>query len=535
LKTPRHVKHISGSLWGLILITVVGGCLRFYRLGDFPLTHVEALTYWASQRSLTEIVAWIPTWEFHPPFFNVFMKAWTQFGTSESALRSLSALANTATIPLVFLLGRIVGRGSDGVWLGIGGALFFALSPLHLEYSQVARYHALVTLTATASLCGAAWLIVNPTEACRPLWMVGPTGPRQAADAPSGERWAAWLALILGGALSLWLHNLSVLVVFSLFLALLYHFGLKMQWNKIALANTVVAGLAILLLWSPFLYFLWMQAGNLSNQFWLPPLTFFYVASEVDRLFGVNHVHFLMFIPLAIAAAVGLWLIGQRRGWSVSILLAVVIALPIILVLTASLTVRPIFLHRTLIWVTIPYYVCVASGLTFFRQTWMRLGGMAVLAIFLLAGSVVYYKAHDQQDWDEVVDLISQSGMGRSIVFLLPNAIQLPFEYYAEKHSLDAEIVSLPTAFPGLDSPNPFPADTTAGPQITWADTPKIQALLERRTPVWLVSWDPLQNELFDPDRLLLPLLHENRMLVEEHHLFGGDLGVYRFEPGDHK
>ncbi len=70
-------------------------------------------------------------------------------GTGEVGLRSLSALAGVATVPVAYLLGlELRGRRA-----GIAAAAFVAVNPMLLWYSQEARGYALFSLlTAVAAL-----------------------------------------------------------------------------------------------------------------------------------------------------------------------------------------------------------------------------------------------------------------------------------------------------------------------------------------------------------------------------------------------
>ena len=94
-----------------------------------------------------------------PPLYYALAWVWTQVtGTGEFGLRSLSALAGVATIPVAYLIGiELRGRRA-----GLAAAALVAVNPMLLWYSQEARAYALLALLGAISLlycarpCGAA-------------------------------------------------------------------------------------------------------------------------------------------------------------------------------------------------------------------------------------------------------------------------------------------------------------------------------------------------------------------------------------------
>jgi 4-amino-4-deoxy-L-arabinose transferase-like glycosyltransferase len=87
------------------------------------------------------------------PLYVLILRPWVAlFGSSDGAVRLLSVLFSTATIPATYALGRVLaGRAA-----GLLGALFFALSPYAVELGQEAALYALAALATTAALA-AGW------------------------------------------------------------------------------------------------------------------------------------------------------------------------------------------------------------------------------------------------------------------------------------------------------------------------------------------------------------------------------------------
>lgn len=125
-------------LW-LTGILLLGAALRFYRLGDWSLWFDEALTI--SDALHTD------HWSFHyrPLNYMVTKVALEALGSNEFAARLVPCLLGIATIALTYWLVRsLLGHRQ-----GLLAALFLALSPWHIYWSQNARHYSLVMFTVS--------------------------------------------------------------------------------------------------------------------------------------------------------------------------------------------------------------------------------------------------------------------------------------------------------------------------------------------------------------------------------------------------
>ena len=138
----------------------------------------------------------IPDSESTPPLYYVLAWLWTQVvGTGEVGLRSLSALLGTATIVVVWALGRRLG----GERAGLAAAALVAFNPMLVWFSQEARGYALLALLG--ALSALLWLraLERPRDGARALLAWGAVAALALAThyyaifliAPQ----AAWLAL----------------------------------------------------------------------------------------------------------------------------------------------------------------------------------------------------------------------------------------------------------------------------------------------------------------------------------------------------
>ncbi|HYP55909.1 MAG TPA: glycosyltransferase family 39 protein [Solirubrobacterales bacterium] len=140
----------SRAFWIVAGLTLLAAGLRFATLGLQAYHHDEIVTasrvlradFWHAMEA-------VGFSESAPPLYYALAWPWTQMtGTGEFGLRSLSALAGVATVPVAYLLGAELRDRRAG----IATAALVAVNPMLLWYSQEARSYALLALLASLSL-----------------------------------------------------------------------------------------------------------------------------------------------------------------------------------------------------------------------------------------------------------------------------------------------------------------------------------------------------------------------------------------------
>jgi uncharacterized membrane protein len=129
-------------------LVVAAIALRFPTLGQQSFWGDETLTAWELRHPLGTAIANLPKLEASPPLYFLLSWGWTHvFGVGEAGLRSLSAVAGVAIVPVVYMAARMLFSRRAGL---IAGALA-AFSPALVWYSQEARPYALAFLFSAAS------------------------------------------------------------------------------------------------------------------------------------------------------------------------------------------------------------------------------------------------------------------------------------------------------------------------------------------------------------------------------------------------
>jgi len=166
-------------LAGIVLLAAV---LRFATLGDQSYWFDEATTVHLLRMDLGGMLGAIPDSESTPPLYYVVAWFWAKvLGTGEVGLRSLSALAGTATVAVVYAIGaRAVGARA-----GLIAAALAATNPLLLWYSQEARAYALLVLLAALTVLVLPRALERPTAGRLTAW-AALSALAVATIAPSG-------------------------------------------------------------------------------------------------------------------------------------------------------------------------------------------------------------------------------------------------------------------------------------------------------------------------------------------------------------
>ncbi|MFH1791957.1 MAG: glycosyltransferase family 39 protein [Candidatus Omnitrophota bacterium] len=131
---------LTAVLLGGILLVGLG--LRIYSLGRYSLWYDEALSALQAGQ-LAKVNFAYGT----PPAYIFFLSLWIKLTVSEFGLRLPSVIFGSASIVMMFLLGKVF----FSTRAGLLGAFLLALSPFHIYYSQAARMYTAVAFFTLSS------------------------------------------------------------------------------------------------------------------------------------------------------------------------------------------------------------------------------------------------------------------------------------------------------------------------------------------------------------------------------------------------
>jgi uncharacterized membrane protein len=529
-KTPEQLQIRFTYHYLFAFSMLLGAFLRFYGIGSEPFWLDEAWSYWFSSRTMIELWTIIPKWETNPPFYYTILKVWMNLlGSSEPSLRSLSAAMSIGCIPIVFMIGRLLGKSIGGEWVGAIAALMFSVSPVHIQYAQEARTYAMLTFAATLTLYSFLWIMTHPAAACEPM-IRKVFGLRQYSKA--GCIWSEsspWIIATVAVTFTLWLHNTSILYILTLFLILFAWFLFQLKGDKTFFSNIMAVVVISSLLWGPYLIFLIPQVMNANFAIAIPKLTALSTINTIAWLLmghsiswttSLNEIlKIVIFLLLIILAVTGLLNIWRQSGKYVSILIVGSILGPILMELAVSIAFNPIFLARTIIYVSVPFYIAIAAGILMVRGPRKRALVIVIITLISLKWSYGYYANNEKsqkEPWDKIAQTVTKQAKENDVVLLVPNYIEIPFSYYAKRtNNIDFQVTPFPYPMANfLSITRAVKKRSGAGAddlRIRPFDIPAINNAVQSNSVVWLIT---RREDLFDPDRIVLNALMQKRHLI---------------------
>ena len=149
--------HKHWTLLALAAVMVLGGALRFYGLGIQSLWSDELASWYFSRDGLLQVPLNLRE-DIHPPGYFVLLHfSQTVFGDAEWALRLPSAIAGWLCIPAIYLLGRRIYSGREGII----AALLVAVSWTSIYFSQETRSYSILILLSIVTAFFWYGVVVN--------------------------------------------------------------------------------------------------------------------------------------------------------------------------------------------------------------------------------------------------------------------------------------------------------------------------------------------------------------------------------------
>jgi 4-amino-4-deoxy-L-arabinose transferase-like glycosyltransferase len=390
----RWVAARSTAFWIVAGLTLLAAALRFATLGVQSYHHDEVVTASRILRAdFWHAMDAVGFSESAPPLYYALAWVWTQVtGTGEYGLRSLSAVAGVATVPVAYaFVAELRDRRA-----GIAAAALVAVNPMLLWYSQEARAYALLVLFCAVSA----------------LFFV------RALDRGGRREFACWGVF---SALALGTHYFAVFPVAAEAIWLLRKRSARAAAPGLAII--AVAGLALAplaLQQTSAGHAEWIADHALSHRVWETIATFF--VGETGDIIARPENPLTSIAPFLLGvAAVGLIFVRGDREERRRARLPLALAAAPTLVPLAIAVVSPgkdFVLARNLIPARVPRLGAVAIGVTLHgaRRAGLLVGG--ALFVYSLVFCIVAGTTPDLQrpDWKAVAERLGKPEAPRAIV-----------------------------------------------------------------------------------------------------------------------
>ncbi len=384
--------------------TLLAGALTLFHLGHKSLWLDEGYSIGHARMPWGEFWALLTEREVNGALHTLLLYPWLRLGEAEWWLRLPSALAMTATVPVLYLLLK---RLFDER-VGAIGALLLAVNGFALQFAQEARSYALVMFVGTLSTL----LFVAFVQ-----------------DRRRGQWWA-WVAV---SALLPYAHLFGWLVLGVQGAAALVRCGPLGRPTR-----RLVAGFAAIAALGGVVLVLAATAEESGQAEGIPTVSVVRFVGVYARVAGNAGVA-LLTVFVALGAYVA-WTYGRRMRplrpfqpdeaqWGVLLLAAWLVLPPVAIALVSP--VVPLFGARYFIILVPAAVSLLALGIRTVPAGWPRRATALVVGVLAVAGAVGWYVRPPADDIRAAAALVAADARpGDSVVFL-PWFEQLPFDAYA--------------------------------------------------------------------------------------------------------
>jgi 4-amino-4-deoxy-L-arabinose transferase-like glycosyltransferase len=382
------------------IVLLLGGLLRFATLSARGFWGDELSTVFLAHHSFGGMLHSVGRLESTPPLYYALAWVWGKaFGTTETGIRSLSALLGLATVPMVYAAGRqLVSRRAALV-----AATLVAVNPLLVWYSQEARSYALLALLAAAGV----FFFARALRGARGLDLAG---------------WAVVSSLALAT------HYFAAFLILAEAIAL----ARAGRWRPSLVAAFVPVGLTGALL-LPLL----LQQRSLAHATWISHTP---VAARLAAVPAQFTVGFDAPLPVVLGTAGALLaLVGavatvrratgrDRHGAKVAAVLSLIaIAVPLCLALGDLDYLN----GRNLLATLVPAILIPAVGYATPGARAARVAGGLIVALSLaVVLATAWQPKFRSEDWRAAAEDLSPLVGSRALVAAPGQAGRKPLEYY---------------------------------------------------------------------------------------------------------
>ncbi|MBN1367138.1 MAG: glycosyltransferase family 39 protein [Dehalococcoidales bacterium] len=406
----------------LALITALAIFLRFFTLGSESIWLDEAYSIIESHLSVQGIAASSN----HPPLYFWILRVWIDiFGTSEFAIRSLSAIFGVFTIIPIYFTGKTLFNKR----IGLLSAFLASFGVTLIYYSQDARAYSLLVLLSTLSYL--FFIKIFNTDEKK-----------------------YYIAYTVVTVLLIYTHFFSLFLIGAQILFYLIFIkkypGLKIK-HLIPLAIIIVSIIPMLLLLKDNIN----RIGG--GGFWItePSNTaFFNTLINFSATGSTRYVVFAIFIILAIWGIISLFRntnkpcrknpkYNKNKAHNIieeecpglgstptMVLLLLWLFIPTLIPFIESKLLVPIFQTKYVVGAYPALVIMVAAGISYLRSKWLIYPVLILIIILSSVGLYSYYKYPNREQWREAVRYIETHSQPDDLIIICKGHYHLPFDYY---------------------------------------------------------------------------------------------------------
>ncbi|MFC6768742.1 glycosyltransferase family 39 protein [Natrinema soli] len=422
-------RSLAGVPIELYPITLLAAALRLFGLASesYWVDEVVSVTT-VTSNTAPELLLNVPGNDPHPPLYYLLLSGWTAvFGTSELATRLLSALVGIATVVVLYWAGRQLFDRE----VGTIAAVFVAVSPFHVWYSQEVRMYNLLALLTALSFY---WFVRMQTE--RPA---DETGVRND------------IGYVISTVLLGYTHVFGLFAILAQNAYVFSRYLVRIVPRSRLTVRRWIAleGITALLL-APWLVKLFRRTmaargGETSNVSWIPLPTAETVRETFAAYLG-GHLFGESFPLLVTLVAVSCLVLAlssdsetasetDRQDEPINAVYVVVLwfVVPILVPIALSHVVTPIFVDRYSIGASLAFFLLIAKGVQTFSRPSLRYVVVGVLLVGLVAPLPTYYQDDQKEQWREAAADVESNVDGDDVVLVSRPFTERTFGYYYDR------------------------------------------------------------------------------------------------------
>ena len=390
----------------LLLSLAIGFALRAW---DLPGQSLSADEVW----ELQHIKRGLAAADGFPPLYNLLLIGWLTLFPGAVSARWLSVLFGLLCVCFGWLLGRRLGGDSVGVWT----ALFLAVSPLHVWYSQDGRMYTLYVLLAAITL----WALVRAME----------------GDSPRD-----WILFTAAAAAGMYVHYYFAIVVLVAAIIILTQRGHRRLAKPIA-AYAAIAALCLPLLWLISKDFGLQAETTYAYRGGLGGLGYTYVSFLTGYTLGpsLRELHtmtmgqaFVGFLPwlalLALPLAVLSYHAVKVLNSKTLVWLGLLIVAPVAIAGILGMVTGVGYHVRYVVWVIVPVAVLLGAGASRWRRWPVAIAVIILFGVFVVAVVNRRYSERYRDEDMRAVSIYLRSQPDITPIFVLPHYMARPVWYY---------------------------------------------------------------------------------------------------------
>jgi 4-amino-4-deoxy-L-arabinose transferase-like glycosyltransferase len=438
------------------LILLLAAAIRFHGLGAQSLWADEMASIEIARQPLSTLWSGWMVRETNPPLYYSMLHLWMSvFGSSAAGVRSLSAIASVAAIPVTYWIGRDIASKRAGLIAAILATLWCH----QIYYGQEARGYIFGVLGALIAVAG----LVRISDQVR-----APDVPRTGLQTV----WP-WAAHLFGVMLALYVHTTHVLIplLANLYVAWLWAFASPRRLKPLVWWTLLYV--VVVALWAWWGWITWRQLHMpKSNVAWIvrpSPTQGLTILLNVYGPAGVSLSPSKLRTVLMLMGApfIGLAALGAGRAKSPFGMMLAVFGVGAPVLLFAISQAVPILMPRTLLWAAFAVILCLACALDSIAGAPMRWAAVTVVAGILVLG----WRTYDvREPWGPLTAELAQRTAPGEVVLVAGLGDALYLQYQCETLHCPFRVVDVVSP---TDGGNRWAAPLFKGPVVQPQDLAK--------------------------------------------------------------